>query len=102
MDEKLLTEVFTERYEVPEELRNRIHEKLLKQERRIMIRNLAVSLTAVIILSFFIISFAVIFLGSIVWLLAAAAFSAFSAVTAVILAVAAGKYEIRNIRKGLV
>ncbi len=102
MDEKLLTEVFTERYEVPEELRNRIHEKLLKQEKRIMIRNLAVSLTAVIILSFFIISFAVIFLGSIVWLLAAAAFSALSAVFAVILACAAGKYEIRNIQKGLV
>lgn len=102
MDEKLLTEVFTEKCEVPEELKNRIHERLLKQERRIMIRNLAVALTSVIVLSFFIISFAVIFFGNIVFLLAAAAFSAFSAVTAVILAVAAGKYEIRNIQKGLV
>jgi hypothetical protein len=102
MDEHLLTEVFTEKYEVPAELKDRIHEKLLIQERRIMRRNLAVSLTAVIILSFFIVSFAVIFLGSIVWLLAAAAFSVISAVMAVILSCAAGKYEIRNIRKGLV
>ncbi len=101
MNEKLMSEIFSEKQEVPYELKKRIHEELLKQEKEIMIRNIAITLTVVFIFSFFIISFAVIFFGNIVSLLLTVAFSIASAFMATALAVAAGKYEIRNIQKGL-
>ncbi len=101
MNEKLMTEVFTEKHEVPEELKKRIHIELLKQEKKIMVRNIIISLLAVFLLSFFVISFAVIFVGDIISLVSAVAFSGFTAFAALALAVVAGKYEIRNIQKGL-
>lgn len=101
MNERLLTEFLTEKQEVPEELKERIHKELLKQEKAIMIRNITVTLAAVFVLSFFVIAFAYVFLGNILSLVLTAAFSAGSAVMAVVLAVAAGKYEIRELQKGL-
>lgn len=101
MNESLLTEFLTEKQEVPEELKERIHKELLKQEKAIMIRNITVTLAAVFVLSFFVISFAYVFLGNILSLVLTAAFSVGSAVMAVVLAVAAGKYEIRELQKGL-
>ena len=101
MNEKLMIEVFTEKHEVPEELKNRIHIELMKQEKKIMARNIIISLTAVFLLSFFVISFAVIFVGDIISLVFTVAFSGFTAFAATALAVVAGKHEIRNIQKGL-
>lgn len=101
MNEKLMTEIFTEKREVPEELKKRIHNELLKQEKKIIMRNIMISLAAVLLLSFFAISFAVIFIGDILALVFTIAFSVFTAFMATALSVAAGKYEIRNIRKGL-
>ncbi len=101
MNEKLLSEIYSEKKKVPDELKERIHKELLKQEKKIMIRNIAVSLTVVFVLSFFVVSFAVIFLGDILSLLFVACFSTASVFMATALAVVAGKYEIRNIQKGL-
>ncbi len=101
MDEKLMTEIFSEKQEVPEELKKRIHAELLKQEKAIYIRNIAASLIAVFVLSMFIISFAVIFFGDIATLILSVVFSAAAFFMATALAVVAGKYEIRNIQKGL-
>lgn len=101
MNEKLMTEIFSEKQEVPHELKKRVHNELLKQEKAIMTRNIAITLTAVFIFSFFIISFAVIFLGDITSLLFTVGFSLVTAFMAAALAVAAGKYQIRNIQKGL-
>ena len=101
MNEKLLNEIFSEKQEVPQELKERIHKALLKREKAIMIRNITVTLTAVFIFSFFIISFAVIFIGNIITLCFTVAFSIITAFMAAALAIAAGKYEIANIRKGL-
>lgn len=101
MNEKLMTEIFTEKQEVPVELKEKIHKELLKQEKAIMIRNIAVTLTAVVLISFFIISFAVIFLADITFLLFTVAFSFITAFMATALAVAAGKYEIQKLQKGL-
>ena len=75
MDEKLMTEIFSEKQEVPEELKKRIHAELLKQEKAIYIRNIAASLIAVFVLSMFIISFAVIFFGDIATLILSVVFS---------------------------
>ncbi len=101
MNEKLMAEIFAEKHEVPEELKKRIHNELLKQEKKIMARNISLSLAAVFLLSFFVISFAVIFLGDIIAIVFTIAFSVFTAFAATLLSVAAGKYEIRNIQKGL-
>lgn len=101
MDERLLTEIYSEKQEVPEELRQRVHAGLLKKEKQIMVRNIAFTLAAVIVVSFFVIALAVVFIGDIVSLLLTSAFSLVFAFMAVILAVAAGKYEIRNLQKGL-
>ena len=101
MDEKLMTEIFSEKQEVPEKLKEQIHKELLKQEKAIMVWNIAITLTAVFIVSFFVISFTVIFIWDIISLLLVSAFSVASALTATALAVTAGKYEIRNIQKGL-
>ena len=101
MNEKLMTEIFTEKHEVPEELKRRIHNELLRQEKKIMARNISLSLTAVFLLSFFVISFAVIFIGDIASIIFTVAFSVLAAFMATALAVVAGKYEIRNIQKGL-
>lgn len=101
MNEKLLSEIFSEKQEVPDELKKRIHAELVKQEKAIMIRNVAIALTAVFVSSFFLISFAIIFLGDIIFVLFTAVFSLITALMASALAVAAGKYEIRNIQKGL-
>jgi predicted phage tail protein len=101
MDERLLTEIYSEKQEVPDELRQRIHAGLLKKEKHIMVRNIAFTLAAVIVVSFFVIALAVVFIGDIVSLLLTSAFSLVFAFMAVILAVAAGKYEIRNLQKGL-
>ena len=101
MDEKLLTEIFAEKEEVPDKLRQSIHAGLLKRERRIMIRNIAATLALVFVVSFFVIALAVIFLGDIVSLLLISAFSAFCVFMAVALAITAGKREIRELQKGL-
>lgn len=101
MDEKLMTEIFSEKQEVPEELKKRIHAELLKQEKAIYIRNIAASLIAVFVLSMFIISFTVIFFGDIATLILSVVFSVAAFFMATALAVVAGKYEIRNIQKGL-
>lgn len=101
MNEKLISEIFSEKREVPYELKDRIHKELLKLEKKIMIRNIAVSLTAVFVLSFFAVSFAVVFVGNILSLIIVACFSIASVFMATALAVIAGKYEIRNIKKGL-
>ena len=101
MDEKLLNDIFSEKQEVPEALKQRVHAELLKQEKRIMIRNIALTLALVFIVSFFVITLAVIFLGDIVSLLLISAFSAVCAFMAVVLAVTAGKREIRDLQKGL-
>ena len=100
MDEKLLDEIFSEKREVPEALKQSIHAELLKREKRIMIRNLAVTLAFVFAFSFFVIALAVIFLGDIVSLLTISAFSAVCAFMAALLAIAAGKREIRDLQKG--
>lgn len=101
MNEKLITEIFSEKQEVPNELKERIHKELLKQEKRIMIRNIGVTLIAVFVISFFMISFAVVFLGDILFLILTVGFSIITALMALALAIAAGKYEIKNIQKGL-
>lgn len=101
MNEKLMREIFSEKQQVPEELKERIHAELMKQEKAIMKRNIAIALTAVFALSFFIISFAVVFLGDIIYLFSAAVFSVVTALMASALAVAAGKYEIQKLQKGL-
>lgn len=101
MNEKLMTEIFTEKHEVSQELKSRIHNELLKQEQKIMARNILISLAAVFLLSFFVISFAVIIVGDIISILLTITFSVFTAFMATALAVVAGKYEIRNIQKGL-
>lgn len=101
MDEKLMTEIFSEKQEVPEELKKRIHAELLKQEKAIYIRNIAASLIAVFVLSLFTISFAFIFFGDIATLILSVVFSVAAFFMATALAVVAGNYEIRNIQKGL-
>ena len=101
MDEKLLAEIFAEEHEVPAELRAAVHEKLLRQEKAIMRKNIAATLAAVFSFSFFLSAFAVIFFGNIVFLLVTAVFSAVSVFMAVILAGAASKYDISNAEKGI-
>ena len=101
MNEKLMTEIFSEKQEVPIELKKRIHEELIKQERVIMIKNTAFSLGAIFLISLLTISFAVIFLGDIIALVSSVVFSIISAFMATALAVVAAKYEIGNIRKGI-
>lgn len=101
MNEKLMTEMFSEKTEVPDELKKRIHEELIKQEKKLMIRNIAFSLAAIFLISLLTISFAVIFLGDIISLVSSVVFSIISAFMATALAVVAAKYEIGNIRKGI-
>lgn len=101
MDEKLLTDIFSEKREVPNELRRRIHSELIKEEKRIMMRNIIIALSAIIIMSFFIIAFVVIFFGNIITLFVTGAFLGVYSLMAIALAGVAGKYEIRNIQKGM-
>ncbi len=101
MDERLMKEIFSEKQEVPEELKKRIHEKLLKQERAIMIRNIIFSLAVVTVISMFVISFVIVFFGDILSLAFTAASVLVTMLMAAALAIAAGRYEIINLRKGL-
>ena len=101
MDEKLLTETFSERHEVPDKLKKRIHTKLLKEEKRMILRNIVLTLTAVFVTLFFAITIVVVFVGKIIPLLTTFVLAAIIFFMAVALAAAAGKYEIRNIQKGV-
>lgn len=101
MNDRLMTDIFSEKQEVPDALKKRLHAELKRQERIIYLRNIALALLSVFVLSIFVISFAVIFFGNIAMLLAAVVFSAVTALMAASLAVAAGKHEIKNIQKGL-
>ena len=101
MDENILADIFKEKSEVPEELKRRIHKELIKQEKKIMIRNVVVALFAVFVISFFIITFVVVFFNDIVTILCTAILLVVYALMAVLLAGVIGKMEIMNIQKGI-
>lgn len=96
MNEKLLTDLFSEQHEVPDELKKRIHAELLKEEKRIIVRNIVLTLSAVFVTLFFALTIVVVFFGSIIPLLPAFGLSAVIVFMAAALAFAAGKYEIRK------
>ena len=96
MNEKLLTEIFSEQHEVPDELKKRIHAELLKEEKRIIMRNIALTLSAVTVTLFFALTMIVVFFGRIIPLLTALGFSAIILFMAAVLAAAVGKYEFRK------
>lgn len=99
--EKMLAEIFSEEQIVPYELRQKLHDELLKHEKAIMTRNLVIAVIMIFAVAFFAVSFAYIFSGSIIAIIGIVFFSAAAAAAAVTLAIAAGKYEIKTIQKGL-
>lgn len=101
MNEKLMRDILSEKQEVPEELKKRIHDELIRQEKAIMIRNITLSLATVFLFTFSLFTFAFLFLGDYLSLIFAFAFSVFCVIAATALAVAAGKYEMKLIKKGL-